>query len=143
MIKDYNWMMRMLISSRLEATGTSQGLTTVYGIEATLPKPQGTNSDPVYQEVLRLEKNDVYNEKITQKVMFIQKYSKKVKGVKNQIILSKLLNGEPMRDIAKEMNMSLSGISNRKEMIVNDMYECYKTEQNEQITKNKVISCNS
>lgn len=133
MIKDYSWMIKLLISRRLEAVGSSQGLTTVYGIESSLPKPKGTNSDPVYQEVLRIESYESKNKKVREKVLFIQRHSKAITGIQNQLILNRLLDGEPMREIALDMDMSLSGINNRKEIIVQKIFKSYLSEQIEQI----------
>ena len=81
-IKDYRWIMNMLIRKRSELTKDSKGLVGKYGIEATLPKPNNI-SDPVYQEMLRIEKYNKNTKKLRNKVMFIQKHSKCVTDVKN------------------------------------------------------------
>lgn len=135
MIRDYRWMINLLIARRFEAVGSSQGLTTIYGIEATLPKPQGTNTDPVYQEYLRIEEYEQNNKKIREKVLFIQRHSKAIKDVQNKIILNRLLDGESLKEIAKDMNMSASGINYRKELIVDEMYNSYVSAQKEQTVK--------
>src|SRR5690625_195503 len=128
-IKDYRWMMKFLITKREDSIG---GLTARYGIEATLPKPQGSYSDPVYQEMLRIEKHDKNVEKIKKKVMFIQKHSKSIQNTRNKIILDLLLDGLTLREVAIELDMSLSGVKRRKDTIVNQMYQSAKAEQKEQ-----------
>lgn len=129
MIRDYSWMINLLVTRRLEVVGSSRGLTSVYGIEATLPKPKGVNTDPVYQEMLRIEEYDENNKKIKEKVLFIQKHSKAIRDMQNRIILNRILDGESLKDIANDMNMSISGINYRKELIVEQMYESYLSER--------------
>lgn len=128
-IKDYRWMMQLLISKREQS---SAGMTAQYGLEATLPKPQGDPSDPVYQEMLRIEKHDKNMQKIRQKVMFIQRHSRSINNTRNKMILDLLLDGLPLREIAIELDMSLSGVKRRKDVIVNQMLQSAKAEQKEQ-----------
>lgn len=128
-IKDYHWMIRLLMNQRQEAL-TSNGLTAKYGIEASLPKPN-TTSDPVYQEFLRIEKYESNTIRLKKKVMFLQKHSKAIRNTKDKIILDKLLDGMSMRDIAVELGMSLSGVKGRKDNIVHLIYESAQKERNE------------
>lgn len=129
-IKGYHWMMNLLISKRYEAL-SGGGLTAKYGIESTLPKGNNT-SDPVYQEILRLEKYEQNTKRVKEKVMFVQKYSRCIQNTKNKIILDMLLDGMPLREIALELDMSLSGVNRRKAQIVNQIYQSAKAEQKEQ-----------
>lgn len=135
MIMDYNWMINLLINNYKDQVESSRGLTAIYGVEATLPKAKGVNTDPVYQEILRIEEFDKSNKKIKEKVMFVQKHSKSITDIKDKIILNRLLDGKSLRDIAEEMKMSISGINYRKEMIIDTMYKSYLSEQKEQTVK--------
>ncbi|MDC3414282.1 hypothetical protein [Terrihalobacillus insolitus] len=133
-IKDYSWMIKVLISKRKEMVESSNGLVAKGGIESTLPKPQNI-SDPVYQEILRIEKYEKNTNRVRKKVMFIQRHSKCIKNTKNKIILDLLLDGLPLREVALELDMSLSGVKRRKDVIVNQIYQSHKAEQKAQKEK--------
>lgn len=128
-IKDYHWMMRLLINKRMEKVEQSNSLVAKYGIEATMPKPQGNPSDPVYQEIIRLEKHEHKTKRIRNKVQTIQKHSISIKNERDQLILDELLDGKPLREIALEMHMSLSAVKRRKDNIVSQIYSSIQTEQ--------------
>lgn len=137
-ISNYHWMIKLLVQRRLENVGGSKGLTAQYGIEATLP---GANEpgDPVYQEILRIEKHESKNKRLKNKVIFIQKHSQGIKNDKDRVILDFLLDGMSLRDIALEMNMSLSGVNHRKNIIVNSIFDSAQIEQTEQKEQKKVV----
>ncbi|MFS0560122.1 hypothetical protein AB1K91_05235 [Terribacillus sp. 179-K 1B1 HS] len=135
-IDDYRWMMNVLIERRKESLNGSQGLVAKWGIEATLPKPQGDPSDPIYQEMLRIERFDKNNKKLQDKVRMIQKHSKAVKGMKDQLVLDGVLNGLTLREIASQLNMSLTAVKRRKDIIVNEIYMSVQVEQMVQMEQN-------
>lgn len=138
-IKDYRWMMRLLISKRQESVNGSNGLTAKYGIEATLPKPQGDPSDPVYQEMLRIEKYEKNTRRIRKKVLLIQKHAKSIVSTKDQLILDELLDAKPLRDIAIDLDMSVSAVKRRKDAIVNQIYLSVQAEQMAQMAQKRKI----
>src|SRR5690606_29579618 len=91
--------------------------------DASLPSTNNNVSDPVYQEFLRIERYEKNTEKIRNKVMMIQKHSKAITNLKEQVILDKLLDGKSMREIASELDMSLGAINRKKNIIVNKIYQ--------------------
>lgn len=125
-IKDYPWMMKMIIKKREQS---SNGLTAQYGIEATLPKPKGVTSDPVYQEVIRFERRDRDIKRIRDKVLFIQERSKVITDTRDRVILDMLLDGMTLREISMELETSISNINKRKINIVNTMHEVQKVQK--------------
>ncbi|WP_080875559.1 hypothetical protein [Oceanobacillus timonensis] len=140
-IKNYRWMMKLLINKRLENVEQTNTLVSKYGIEATMPKAQGSTSDPVYQEIIRMEKHERKTKKIRNKIILIQKHSAAVKNERDQLILDELLDGKPLREIAIEMDMSLSAVNRRKINIVNQIYSSIQAEQMAQ-TEQKERICN-
>ena len=136
-IMDYHWMIKLLIAKKAEMTGSSASFVGKYGIDASLPMGKGSTSDPVYQEFLRIERYEKNTEKIRYKVMMIQKHSKAITNIRDQLILDKLLDGKSLREIAYEMNMSLSAVNHRKNAIVNKIYASIQAEQMEQTKQMK------
>jgi DNA-binding CsgD family transcriptional regulator len=130
-IRNYHWMIRLLVQRRLEVVGGSAGLTGRYGIESTLP---GTKEpgDPVYQEMLRIEKYEKKSKRMRDKVLFLQKHSQAVTNDRDRVILDFLLDGMSLRDIALELDMSMSGVNHRKNAIVEKIYQDAQMEQMEQ-----------
>lgn len=136
-IFNYHWMIRLLINKRVEMTGSSNQLVAKYGIEASMPIASGNVSDPVYQEFLRIERYEKNTEKIRNKVMMIQKHSKAITNLKEQVILDKLLDGKSMREIASELDMSLGAVNRKKNIIVNKIYQSIQSEQKKQNERNE------
>jgi len=72
-LRDYHWMVRLLVAKRQEMDDDiGINLTARFGIDASLPKPQGNPTDPVYFEYLRRAEEWKEVEKIERKVRFIQ-----------------------------------------------------------------------
>lgn len=131
-IKDYPWMIKLLMTKREQS---SKGLVAQYGIESVMPKAQGGTTDPIYQEMLRIEKYDENIKGIRHKVMFVQRYSQFVTNIRNRMILDLLLDGLPFREVALELDMSISGVKHRKDDIVEQMAQKAKLEQKEKPEK--------
>lgn len=71
-LKDYHWMMNSIKILRDSIKDAGEGLTAQYGIEAAMPKTQGTTSDPVYKESVRREKRYKKIAQYEEKVKVIQ-----------------------------------------------------------------------
>lgn len=147
-IFNYHWMIRLLINKKAEMTGVSQTLIAKYGIEANMPKGKGTASDPVFQEILRIERYERNTERIRKKVQMIQKHSKAITNIKEQLILDMLLDGMSLREIASKLDMSLAAVNRKKDEIVDKIYlsiqsermeQTERTEQSEQTERMKKI----
>lgn len=131
-IFNYHWMIRLLINRRDEMTGSSNSLVAKYGVEAATTGVKENVSDPIFQEFLRIERYEKNTERIKRKVTMIQKHSKSITNLKEQLILDKLLDGKSMREIASELDMSLGAVNRKKDIIVNKIYQSIQAEQNEQ-----------
>lgn len=136
-IFNYHWMIKLLINKKISMTGSSNPLVAKYGIDASMPTGKGDISDPVYQELLRIEKYEKNTKKIRNKVLMIQKHSKVIKNLKEQLILNGLLDGKSMREVASELDMSLSSVKRNKDIIVNKIFQSIQVEQMEQTEQKK------
>ena len=67
----------------------------------------------------------------------IQKHSKAITNLKEQVILDKLLDGKSMREIASELDMSLGAVNRKKNIIVNKIYQSIQSEQKKQNERNE------
>lgn len=131
-IFNYHWMIRLLINKKVEMTGVSQTLIAKYGIEGSLPKGKGSVSDPVFQEILRIERYERNTERIRKKVQMIQKHLKAITNIKEQLILDMLLDGMSLREIASKLDMSLAAVNRKKDEIVDKIYLSIQSEQMKQ-----------
>lgn len=122
MLHNYQWMIQTIALKRSELEDAGQSVTTQYGIEASLPKPKGTTSDPLYFEVLRREKKHDSIRKLEEKVLFIQKYSKAIKDEKQRMVLDKILDGRSMRSISRFTNIPLSNVARIRDEIISLMH---------------------
>ncbi|BAU28542.1 hypothetical protein DFP93_105226 [Aneurinibacillus soli] len=94
--------------------GTAQ-----YGIEATLPKAQGINSDPVFRAAkknLRMwERMKRYERTVKMVEEFAESYTL---PDKEQIVLEGVMDGEKMMNIAKEIGISRTRAQELKNEVV-------------------------
>lgn len=72
-----------------------------YGIESTMPKPQGQTSDPILREVQRLIKQDTVITKYETKVRYIQNRWDRIIDEKQAIAFNLKLNGKSNKIIAE------------------------------------------
>lgn len=77
-----------------------------YGIEATMPKPQGQTSDPVLREVERLMKQDKMIARYEQKVLYIQNRWDRVVDETQAVVFNQILSGVSYDYIAKTIGVS-------------------------------------
>lgn len=71
-----------------------------YGIDATMPKPQGQTSNLVWNELQRLMKQDKMISKYEEKVRYIQNRWDRIVDEKQAIALNLKLNGKSNKIIA-------------------------------------------
>ncbi|MFE8697966.1 helix-turn-helix transcriptional regulator [Cytobacillus sp. FJAT-53684] len=120
-LKDYHWMMNSIKVLRDSMKGAGEGLTAQYGDESSMPKPQGTTSDPVYREVKRREKRYTVIHKYEEKISVIQDRMHRIKNDREQEVLHWLLEGKSYRWIALHMGLSHSHIRRIRESIVEQL----------------------
>ncbi len=120
-LKDYHWMINSIKIMRESLRDAGEGLTAQYGLEAVMPKAQGTTSDPIYKEVVRRGKRWKKIEEYEKKIMAFQELFYKVYEERECEVLYWLLEGKSYRWIADHMSLSHSHIRRIKENIVNQM----------------------
>lgn len=120
-LKDYHWMINSIKILRDSMKDAGEGLTAQYGIEATLPKPQGITSDPVYKETVRREKRYSKIAQYEEKVQVIQDRMYLIINERENEVLHWLLEGKSYRWIALHMGLSHSHIRRLKESIVDQL----------------------
>ncbi|EON71869.1 hypothetical protein H131_13033 [Lysinibacillus sphaericus OT4b.31] len=112
-IKKYHDNMCKYIRMKDELDSLTVGASTAaYGIEATMPKAVGGNSDPVHAHVQIRAKNEL---------IVVQNLIDKVYGDIEQEVLYWLLEGIPFRWIGAKLNMSHTCVQRIRERILDMM----------------------
>lgn len=120
-LKDYHWMINSIQELRKSLQSAGEGLTAKYGVEATLPKPQGVTGDPIYRELIRREKRHAVINKYKKKISVIQDRLYLIKDDRELEVLHWLLEGKSYRWIALHMGLSHSHIRRIRENIVDKL----------------------
>lgn len=116
-LRDYMWMMNEIIREREEMEHIKGG--NMISQITDMPKAAGgTTGDPVANEAIRRADKSKRIQKLEQKVLFIQKYSKYIKDSREIAVLNLMLDGMSMKAISNHMKLSRTHIYNIKESIV-------------------------
>ncbi|QVY60947.1 DNA-binding response regulator [Cytobacillus gottheilii] len=140
-LKDYHWMMNSIKVLRDSMKDAGEGLTAQYGDESSMPKPQGTTSDPVYREVKRREKRYGVIHKYEEKISVIQDRLHLIRDNREQEVLHWILEGKSYRWIALHMGLSHSHIGRIKDAIVSQMSSDVPNVTNETKLLNHKSAC--
>lgn len=120
LIKDYQTNVQALHHLRKEYVDVvCGGNISQYGIEATMPKPQGQTSDPVLREVQRLMRQDTMIARYEQKVLYVQNRWDRITDETQGIVFNQLLSGVSYSYIAKSLGTS----KQRVQQIVTEIAE--------------------
>lgn len=124
LLKDYYWKMNSIKEMRKdlnEQPMSSNGLTSQYGDDSDMPKPQGGNSDPVYKEYIRRQKQwkNVYRYEVD--IQRLQDIIYVIEDEREEEVLHWLLNGKSYRWIGKHMGLSFSHIKRIRDSIVEQL----------------------
>ncbi|MDH5160356.1 helix-turn-helix transcriptional regulator [Heyndrickxia oleronia] len=120
-LKDYHWMINSIKELRKSLQSAGEGLTAQYGVEATLPKPQGVTGDPIYKELIRREKRHAVINKYKAKISVIQDRLHLIKDDRELEVLHWLLEGKSYRWIGMHMGLSFSHIKRIRDSIVDKL----------------------
>ncbi|WP_432740817.1 hypothetical protein AAA450_10235 [Staphylococcus equorum] len=120
MLEDYKAMCNTLeqLVPDLDSNSIAQ-----YGIEAALPKPQGTNSSKVETNVITREKRTKGNERLINKIEFINKHQEDVLDDRNYCLLTLLKLGKGTNEIINIMAIKRDEYFTRKKMLVEELYK--------------------
>lgn len=116
-LRDYSWMSARIaemqgieeitkkhpreVWEKVIGTSTAQ-----YGIEASMPKPQGTNSDPTFREAQRLLRNWERLKRYDQKITQLEKAVASITDERERTVAEGLMDGERLYQIAQHLNVS-------------------------------------
>lgn len=117
-LRDYSWMLNEIKRQRELLSHIGSNITSQGGVESSLPKPQGTTSDPVALEVIRRNKASRWVQNLEEKVLFIQKRIPIITDEREKAVLECMLDGLSMKAIGQHMGLSRSHIYNIKESII-------------------------
>lgn len=107
LINDYPYYISRINELRKNYQGVvSGGNIAQYGIEATLPKPQGNNTDPIQNEVQRLLRMDKELSRLEHKVLYVQNRMDRILDEKMNSVFHLRLCGKTYKEIANELNLS-------------------------------------
>ena len=125
-LRDYHWMPKEIerIKKALEDVDTS--ITAMYGIEASLPKPKGLNTDKVGNSVVRNEKQHRYLKKLQSKMKLVEENIDSIEDDREKAVLFCMLDGMSQVSISLHLGLSEAKVSKIKYSIVNRMYENVK-----------------
>lgn len=127
-LHNYHWMVKTIVLKRKEMSKEAgDNITAKYGIQASLPKPQGNNSDPVYFEYLRREEEWKDVEKLSKTVRFIQSRVYHLQDEKEKTILNRILDGMSLRAISRELGMSHTHVRSVRDSIIDKFHEFPKS----------------
>lgn len=116
-LKNYHWMLNS-IKMMYESLQEVSSKTAAYGIEASLPKPQGTNSDPIFNDVIRRSKYWKKIKDYEEKIKYIQGRLHLITDDREAEVLFWLLEGKSYRWIAQHMGLSKTNIQRIRDSIV-------------------------
>lgn len=107
LINNYPFYIKRIIKLRERYLNeVAGGNISQYGIESSLPKPQGNNSDPVYNEMQRLLKMDKELSRLEYKVRYIQNRSERVVDERLGLVFNMRLSGKTYQEIADELEIT-------------------------------------
>lgn len=92
-----------------------------YGVEATLPKAVGANSDPIFQHIFMKKRREEELELVKNELLLVQGLIYKVKDGKEKEVLYWLLEGMSFRWIGAKINMSHTSVQRVRERILDSM----------------------
>jgi len=121
-IKRYHSNLCKYMRMKDEVNSISPAVSTAqYGIEATLPKAVGANSDPIYQHVAMKKRREEEVESVKNELLLVQGLIYKVKGEKENDVLYWLLEGMSLRWIGSKLNISHTSVQRIRERILDLM----------------------
>ncbi|WP_414049793.1 hypothetical protein [Macrococcus animalis] len=123
MIKEYQTNVRAVAKLRKEYIEDVCGASIAqYGIEATMPKPQGQTSDPVLREVQRLMRQDGVIAKFEKRVLYIQNRWDRITDERQAMIFNQILSGASFELISNTVGLT----PQRIHQVVNEIAEILK-----------------
>ncbi|WCK55411.1 LuxR C-terminal-related transcriptional regulator [Aneurinibacillus sp. Ricciae_BoGa-3] len=134
-LRDYRWMaekVQTLQSNEEQEKQYSGAGTAQYGVEASLPKAQGVNSDVTYREAQKLLRNWERMKRYERKVKKLEEAVRSLKDERERTLAEGILDGEKLYQIAQQLNVSRTTVDTiRRSMVRNLAWALYEDEMRE------------
>lgn len=105
-LKSYHWKKKEVERLKLELSHIGTNMVAQSGIESSLPKPTGINSNPVHYEVQRRERLWKTLNRHAPTVDRVERAMKSIIDEKELTILELILEGKQSNEIAKRLGIS-------------------------------------
>lgn len=120
-LKDYFWMIREIQRIDRELSETDFNGAAQYGIDATMPRPQGVVGKALENEAMRRVQKSQRLQKYIRDVNFINQNRHKIKGNREEVVLDCLLDGLSLTAIAKHLGMGRTRVTEIRNNIVDEL----------------------
>jgi hypothetical protein len=120
-LRNYKWMPKRIKELRKGLEDAGEGLVRRYGLESSMPKPQGNTSDPINREVERRSRDWERLKKLESKIANIDNYVSSLNSERDREILQCILDGWKYKDIAFHVGVSRDTLNEIKKTLVKDM----------------------
>lgn len=123
-LSNYFWMIKEIERLDEILKGTEFAGVAQYGIEATMPKPQGgLTKDAIANEIARRDKKMARRLRLVSKVEYIQKRIERVQDEREKVVLDCLLDGMSINAISNHLGLTRRHINNLRRNIVHTMMD--------------------
>ena len=138
-LRDYFWMPKEVarLKQLLDADEIETSVTAQYGIEATLPKAQGTNQDSIGKEVARqVDRRQRQIDKLQKKIDFVERGVNQLNNDLERTIMFCMMDGLTQVGISQHLGISEGKVSSMKENIIQKLHRS-QYEENEGYERNE------
>jgi DNA-directed RNA polymerase specialized sigma subunit len=122
LIQSYHWKLNVILCDEEELKGYGNNVTAQYGIQSTMPKPQGVVGETVYMEVQRRADSLDNIRELQKDVECVNALRKCIIDPRQKYVLDCILEGRSLREISALLRTSHSSVMTIRDTIVNDMY---------------------
>ena len=112
----FNYRSNLIAANRLKKEYIDTivgGNISQYGLEASLPKAVGQTSDPTFNEINRLIKQDSMIDRLENKVRYIQNRWSRIIDEEQAVVFNLALNGHNIKTISEMTSQSTRKVSRR------------------------------
>ena len=120
-LSNYFWMIKEVKRINDELSEIETSVTAQYGIEASMPKPQGLTSDAIANEVVRRDKKAQRKYEFIRKIKYVQERIYLIEDDREKVVLDCLLDGMSISAISNHMGLSRKHIDRLRDSIVGRM----------------------